>query len=117
MSKTIQNEQIRGYTALLKARLSKKRFVHSVNVARAYGIPDAGEIKEGALADCLLVRLDNERMVPAHDVVSNWVYAADSGCIDSVICNGRFLMRHRHVDGEEDILNEAQACAKRLAGR
>lgn len=89
----------------------------SVNVARAYGIPDAGEIKEGALADCLLVRLDNERMVPAHDVVSNWVYAADSGCIDSVICNGRFLMRHRHVDGEEDILNEAQACAKRLAGR
>ncbi len=35
LSKTIQNEQIRGYTALLKARLSKKRFVHSVNVARA----------------------------------------------------------------------------------
>ena len=89
----------------------------SVNVARAYGIPDAGEIKEGALADCLLVDLNNERMVPAHDLVSNWVYAADSGCIDSVICNGRFLMRQRHVDGEEDILNEAQACAKRLGGR
>lgn len=31
----IQNEEVRNYTALLKARLSKKRFVHSMNVARA----------------------------------------------------------------------------------
>ncbi len=35
MSKESQNEQIRNMTALLKARLSKKRFTHSVNVARA----------------------------------------------------------------------------------
>ena len=87
------------------------------NVAQAYGLSGAGEVREGALADCLLVRLDNERMTPCHDIVSNWVYAADSGCIDSVICNGRFVMRGRHVDGEEEILKDAQACAKRLAGR
>lgn len=35
MSKESQNEQVRSLTALLKARLSKKRFTHSVNVARA----------------------------------------------------------------------------------
>ena len=35
MGKADQNEQIRSLTALLKARLSKKRFTHSVNVARA----------------------------------------------------------------------------------
>ncbi|HAG12438.1 MAG TPA: phosphohydrolase [Ruminococcus sp.] len=35
MSKESQNEQVRALTALLKARLSKKRFTHSVNVARA----------------------------------------------------------------------------------
>lgn len=35
MSKESQNEQVRAFTALLKARLSKKRFTHSVNVARA----------------------------------------------------------------------------------
>ena len=87
------------------------------NVAQAYGLSGAGEVREGALADCLLVRLDNERMTPCHDIVSNWVYAADSGCIDSVICDGRFVMRGRHVDGEEEILKDAQACAKRLAGR
>ena len=87
----------------------------TVNSARAYGLMDAGEIKEGYLADCLLVDLKNERMVPGHNLVSNWVYAADSSCIDSVICNGKFVMRGRHVDGEEEIVREAEACAKRLA--
>ena len=87
----------------------------TVNSARAYGLNDAGEIREGYLADCLLVDTKNERMVPGHNLVSNWVYAADSSCIDSVICNGRFIMRGRHVDGEEDIVREAEACAKRLA--
>lgn len=87
----------------------------TVNSARAYGLMDAGEIKEGYLADCLLVDLKNERMVPGHNLVSNWVYAADNSCIDSVICNGKFVMRGRHVDGEEEIVREAEACAKRLA--
>lgn len=82
--------------------------------AEAFGI-DAGAIEEGKLADCILVDLKNERMVPCHDLISNWVYAADSSCIDSVMCNGKFLMENRHVDGEEDILKEAEACAKRLA--
>ncbi len=82
-------------------------------VADAYGI-NAGTIAEGKLADCLLVNLKNERMVPCHDLISNWVYAADSECIDSVICNGKFVMRNRHVEGEEDILKEAEACAMRL---
>ena len=87
----------------------------TVNVARAYGLADVGEIREGYLADCLLVDLKNERMVPSHNLVSNWVYAADSSCIDSVICNGKFVMRGRHVDGEEEIVRDAEACAKRLA--
>lgn len=86
----------------------------TVNVADAYGV-DGGEIAVGKLADCLLVDMNNERMVPCHDLISNWVYAADSSCIDSVICNGKFVMRGRHVDGEDEILKEASACAKRLA--
>ncbi|MBR3852127.1 MAG: amidohydrolase [Fibrobacter sp.] len=86
----------------------------SVNVARVNGI-NAGIIAEGKLADGILVRLDNERMVPCFDLVSNWVYSADSRAIDSVLCNGRFIMRGGHVDGEEDIVREAEECALRLA--
>lgn len=88
----------------------------SANVAQVNGI-NAGVIAEGKLADGILVRLDNERMVPCFDLISNWVYSADSRCIDSVLCNGKFVMRGGHVDGEENILKEASACAARLAGK
>lgn len=60
--------------------------------AEAFGL-DAGVIREGALADALLVRLDDERMQPCHNLVSNWVYAAGSSCIDCVICNGNIVMK------------------------
>lgn len=64
------------------------------NGAEAFGI-DAGVIAVGKLADALLVRLDDERMLPCHHLLSNWVYAAGSSCIDTVICNGRILMKNR----------------------
>ena len=88
----------------------------TANVAQAYGF-NAGVIAEGYLADALLVDLKNERLVPNHNFISNWVYAADSSSVDSVICNGRFVMRGRHIDGEEEIMLEAEKCAKRLAGK
>ncbi|MBO4778057.1 MAG: amidohydrolase [Bacteroidales bacterium] len=84
------------------------------NGAKAYGLQHVGRIEEGWLADCILIRMDNERMVPCHDIVSNWIYGADSRAIDSVMCNGTFVMRNGHVDGEDDIIAEAVACAKRL---
>ena len=88
----------------------------TANAAQAYGFK-AGVIAEGYLADALLVDLKNERLVPNHNFISNWVYAADSSSVDSVICNGRFVMRGRHIDGEEEIMLEAEKCAKRLAGK
>lgn len=71
--------------------------------AEAFGI-DAGTIAVGKLADALLVDLRSERLLPGHNLISDWVYAADSSCIDTVICDGRVIMRHRHVPGEEEIL-------------
>ena len=66
------------------------------NGAEAFGI-DAGVIAEGKWADAILVRLDDERMQPCHHLVSNWVYAAGSSCVDTVICNGRLLMQGREI--------------------
>ena len=65
--------------------------------AEAFGI-DAGVIAPGKLADALLIDLRCEKMQPCHNLMSNWVYAADSSCIDSVVCNGRILMEHRQLD-------------------
>lgn len=71
------------------------------NGAEAFGL-NAGVIAEGKLADALLLDLD----VPCFatgDVVSNWVYAANSSVIDTVICDGKLLMRHREIPGSEEI--------------
>ena len=66
------------------------------NGAEAFGI-DAGRIEAGKLADAILVDLSDERMQPCHHLVSNWVYAAGSDCIDTVICNGSILMQHHEL--------------------
>ncbi len=82
------------------------------NTALAYGVP-AGIVAEGFLADALLLDLRNERLNPRHNLVSNWVYAAGSGAIDSVICNGKFVMKNRHVDGEDEIVRDARCAARK----
>ena len=88
----------------------------TLNAARAYGL-DAGEIAVGKLADALIIDLNNVRMVPSYDLLSNWVYSADSSCIDSVICDGKFLMQGGKVPGEELILEAAFKASSRLAAK
>ena len=39
---------------------------------------------------------------------ANLVYSAHSDCVESVLCNGRFVMRNRVVEGEEEILSQAR---------
>ncbi|MBE6450719.1 MAG: amidohydrolase [Alphaproteobacteria bacterium] len=79
--------------------------IATVNGAKSFGI-DAGEIKEGKLADCILVNLDNHFLVPNYNLISNMVYSADSSVIDTVICNGKILMQNHHIEGEEQIIDE-----------
>lgn len=75
--------------------------------AEAMGI-NAGKIKEGKLADCLIVNLNNDRLIPNHNLISNWVYSADSRCIETVICNGNILMENHIIPNEEEILEKAK---------
>jgi len=82
--------------------------------ARIFGL-DCGEIREGRLADCILVDLNHPQLVPNHTLISNLVYSASGGCVSTTICDGRVLMRNRHVEGEEEILTQAREAAERLA--
>lgn len=61
------------------------------NGAEAFGF-DAGVIAEGKLADAILVSMDGPKMQPCYNLISNWVYSADSSCIKHVICNGKVLL-------------------------
>lgn len=58
--------------------------------AEAMGF-DAGVIAPGKLADFILLNKKAGAMCPCHNIVSNWVYAADSAVIDSVYCDGKRL--------------------------
>jgi len=91
-------------------------FQHAtLNSARTFGI-HAGIIEPGYLADCILVNLKDVHLVPGYNLISDMVYSADSSCIDSVICNGWFLMKKGVVAGEDKIIEEAVGCGERLRG-
>ncbi len=86
------------------------------NGAKALGI-DAGEIKEGKLADLILLDLNAPNMLPAHSLISNIVYSAHAGNVTDSIIDGKIVMRNRKVLAfdEEKVLEEAKKAAQRIA--
>ncbi len=88
----------------------------TLNGAKVLGI-NAGKIAAGYLADLCLVDLNMPAFTPNFDFISNLVYAANSSCIDTVICDGKLLMENKHVAGEEEILTKASAIAHNLMYR
>jgi 5-methylthioadenosine/S-adenosylhomocysteine deaminase len=81
--------------------------------AEFYGLT-SGVIAEGALADCMLIDLNNERLVPGHNLIADMVYSADSSCIDTVICDGKILMQNRRVHGEKEIIAKGRALKEKF---
>ena len=85
----------------------------TVNAGRSLGL-NIGRIETGALADILIVDTDNLNFLSPGSFEANLVYSAHSDCIDSVICNGQFVMKDRVVPGEKDILAEARNVISKL---
>ena len=79
--------------------------VHHLNI---------GRIEEGALADILIVDTENYNFISPGSFEANFVYSAHSDSIDSVICNGKFIMRNRVVEGEKQILADARVALQKL---
>jgi len=77
----------------------------------------ADRLAEGYAADFLLVDLGKPGMVPNHDLISNLVYSGGGKAVDTVICDGTILMRSGKIEGEDEVLEEAARCARRLVAR
>lgn len=77
------------------------------NGAKALGI-NTGVVKVGNKADLMLVDIDNWHFVSNAPTLANFVYSAHSDCIDSLMCDGRWIMRNRIVKGEREILADAR---------
>ena len=86
----------------------------TVNGARALRF-DGGRIAEGAVADISIIDTDNTFFLSPGPFLANFVYSAHSDCIDSVICDGKFLMRHREIPGEKEIISEARKVLAKIS--
>lgn len=62
--------------------------------ALSQGREDCGLIKEGFKADLFLLDTDRPYMCPAHDPLSNLVYAAQGGDVVLTMCDGEILYRN-----------------------
>lgn len=86
----------------------------TTNSGKAFGL-DLGRIVPGALADMIIVDVQGYQFLSPGSFEANLVYSAHSDVIDSVICNGRFIMRNRVVPGEKEIIAEARKAMTRLS--
>jgi 5-methylthioadenosine/S-adenosylhomocysteine deaminase len=93
----------------------------SFDMATKYGAwalrLNAGEIKEGALADILLIDMRKPYFVPNHNLIANVVYSANGSCVDTTICDGEILMKDGEVKDEESIYQKAGEVAADLIKR
>ena len=77
----------------------------------------AGRIEEGCLADICLIDLNIPAFTPNHNFISNLVFSANGSCVDTVICDGRIVMRDKKVEGEDEIMEKAASAAYDLIKR
>ena len=92
----------------------------TINGARAMGVEkEVGSIEVGKKADLVLVDLKKPHLVPHRDVVSNLVYAAMGSDVDTVLVDGKVLVRGGKALtlDEGRILGEAQRRQDELISR
>jgi len=70
----------------------------TIGGARVLGLADKiGTIEEGKRADVIVIDLSQSRSQPVYSVESAIVYAASGSAVTATICDGKILMKDRHV--------------------
>jgi len=94
----------------------------TIEGARALGADrEIGSVETGKRADIILMNIDSPNMRPIHGkdtVVSDLVYSASSGNVDTTIVDGRVLMRNRQIEtfNLREVLSRSEDAARRLVG-
>ena len=85
----------------------------TINGAKLLNLDDKiGSIEEGKNADIIIIdispKLENIKMIPNNDVISNLVYNTDGRNVETTIINGEILMENRKIKflDTEKIINE-----------
>ena len=82
----------------------------TINGAKALGLGNSiGSIEVGKQADLILINLNTLHTVPAPDLISTIVYAAEASNVEMAIIDGQIIMRNRKFlrISEEQIKEDA----------
>ena len=89
----------------------------TVNAAKALGMEEQlGVLKEGALADVILLDLNQPQFVPQNNIISGLVYSADGSEVETVIIDGQIVMEKRKIKtiDVEEVYRKCEEIASRL---
>ena len=89
----------------------------TVNGAKASGREgELGVIREGALADLILINLDEPQLIPHNSILSGLVYSSTGTEVDTVLVNGEILMENKTLTtiDESRVYTECQKIMNRI---
>jgi cytosine/adenosine deaminase-related metal-dependent hydrolase len=92
----------------------------TINGARALGLAhEIGSLEVGKKADLVVIDLDRLHTTPSLNPVSTLVYAATGGEVDTVIVDGKIVVRERQLLSmkEEEVKRQAHEQAVHLYRR
>lgn len=80
---------------------------------------EIGSVEAGKKADLVVIDPDSPAMLPLHDPIANLVTSMHAHNVESVMADGRWLMRDREilVVNEQEVMEEAKARAAAIARR
>lgn len=92
----VSAEHARTGRATLTPRIALE--MATIRAARDLGIDDVtGSLRPGKRADLILIDRDHMSMRPSGDAAETLVYHGTSSAIDTVVCDGRVLLRNNEL--------------------
>ncbi|MBR3245337.1 MAG: amidohydrolase family protein, partial [Parasporobacterium sp.] len=92
----------------------------TVNGAKAIGMEGKlGIIKEGALADIILLNLDEPEFYPMNNIISALAYSATGREVETVIIDGNIVMENNKIltMDPQEVYGECEKISERLGMR
>ena len=80
---------------------------------------DVGVLKNGNFADIIIINMNKPHLKPIYDFYSHLVYATKSSDVETVIINGKIIVKERKIltTDMQDLLNKVQKTKDQILDR
>jgi 5-methylthioadenosine/S-adenosylhomocysteine deaminase len=111
---TLLHKGLRGDPTVVSAAQGLR--MATENGAKALGWDKLGRIEAGWIADLSVLDLDRVNLRPWNDILSSLAYAANGSEVESVMVEGKFLMKNREFTtiDRDRVLFEVDKTCKRM---